>query len=45
MGGEGQVFAEIGHKVMVTSTGRSSFQAGQDDFVQQDMQGICEALS
>lgn len=43
--GRGQVFAEVGHKITVDATGVVSFQAGQDDFVQSDMEGICAALS
>ena len=41
----GQVFAEVGHKITIDATGEVSFQAGQDDFVQQGMEGICAALS
>jgi hypothetical protein len=43
--GKGTVFAEIGHKITIDATGEVSFQAGHDDFVQQGVQGICEALS
>jgi hypothetical protein len=43
--GQGQVFAEVGHKITIDETGEISFQAGQDDFVQSDVAGICEALS
>lgn len=43
--GQGQVFAEVGHKITIDETGEISFQAGQDDFVQSDIAGICEALS
>jgi len=43
--GQGTVFAEIGHKITIDATQEVSFQAGQDDFVQLGMQGICEALS
>ena len=32
-------------KITIDATGEVSFQAGQDDFVQQGMEGICEALS
>jgi hypothetical protein len=42
--GQGQVFAEVGHKITIDETGEISFQAGQDDFVQSDVAGICEAL-
>jgi hypothetical protein len=43
--GQGQVFAEVGHKITIDETGEITFQAGQDDFVQSDVAGICEALS
>lgn len=43
--GKGQVFAEVGHKITIDETGEISFQAGQDDFVESDVAGICEALS
>jgi len=43
--GKGQVFAEVGHKITVDATGAISFQSGQDDFVESDMEGICAALS
>jgi hypothetical protein len=43
--GQGQVFAEVGHKITIDETGEISFQAGQDDFVQSDVAGICEGLS
>jgi hypothetical protein len=41
--GHGQVYAEIGHKIMLDD-GTIVFQAGQDDFVQQDLDGLCAAL-
>ena len=43
--GKGTVFGDIGHKITIDATGEVSFQAGQDDFVQQGMEGICAALS
>ena len=43
--GKGQVFAEVGHKITIDETGEIVFQSGQSDFVEQDMQGICAALS
>jgi hypothetical protein len=43
--GQGQVFAEVGHKITIDETGEISFQGGQDEFVQSDVAGICEALS
>jgi hypothetical protein len=43
--GKGQVFAEVGHKITIDATGEIVFQSGQSDFVEQDMEGICAALS
>ena len=43
--GKGQVFAEVGHKITIDETGEIVFQAGRSDFVEQDMEGICAALS
>ena len=43
--GDGQVFAEVGHKITVDATGVVSFQAGQDDYEATGMEGICAALS
>ena len=43
--GRGQVYAEVGHKISVSATGEVTFQAGQDDFVQTDLQGLCPALA
>lgn len=43
--GKGQVFAEVGHKITIDATGEIVFQSGQSDFVEQDMAGICAALS
>ena len=43
--GDGTVFGEIGHKITIDETDEISFQAGQDDWVQQGIAGICEALS
>ena len=43
--GEGEVYAEVGHKITVTETGEVIFQAGQDDFTQQDLAGLCTAFA
>jgi hypothetical protein len=43
--GKGEVYAEVGHQIFVTDTGEVIFQAGQDDFTQQDLAGLCEALA
>lgn len=43
--GHGQVFAEIGHKVMVTATGEVTFQGGQDDLASDpDLVTLCDWL-
>jgi hypothetical protein len=43
--GQGQVFAEIGHKVMVTETGEVIFQGGQDDLAADpDLVTLCDWL-
>jgi hypothetical protein len=39
----GQVYAEVGHKITLED-GAIGFQAGQDDFVEQDLEGLCDAL-
>jgi hypothetical protein len=41
--GHGQVYAEVGHKITLVD-GTIGFQAGQDDFVEQDLEGLCDAL-
>ena len=43
--GRGQVYAEVGHKIMVSDTGEVTFQAGQDGFTQTELEGLCEPLS
>jgi hypothetical protein len=43
--GDGEVYAEVGHKILVTDTGEVTFQAGQDDFTQTDLEGLCGALA
>jgi hypothetical protein len=43
--GKGSVYAEVGHKVSVTDTGEVIFQAGQDDFTNTDLPGICSAVA
>ena len=43
--GQGQVFAEVGHKVTVDATGVIVHQGGQDDYVNDpDLLGLCESL-
>lgn len=41
--GHGQVYAEVGHKILLED-GTIGFQAGQDDFSEQDLDGLCDAL-
>jgi hypothetical protein len=43
--GNGEVYAEVGHKISVTDTGEVTFQAGQDDFTQTDLAGLCGPLA
>jgi hypothetical protein len=43
--GEGQIYAEVGHKILVSEDGTVIFQAGQDDFTQTDLQGLCGPLA
>jgi hypothetical protein len=43
--GNGEVYAEVGHKILVTDTGEVTFQAGQDDFTQTDLEGLCAPLA
>jgi Ca2+-binding RTX toxin-like protein len=46
VGGQGQVFAEIGHKIMVTATGEVIFQGGQDDLASDpDLLSLCEFMA
>ena len=45
--GQGQVFAEVGHKIFVTGTEPPEIlhQGGQDDYVNDpDLLGLCESL-
>ena len=45
VGGQGQVYAEIGHKIMVTGTGEVIFQGGQDDLVDDpDLLSLCDSM-
>jgi hypothetical protein len=43
--GQGQVFAEVGHKITVDATGEIIHQGGQDDYVNDpDLLSLCESL-
>jgi hypothetical protein len=42
---EGQIYAEVGHKILVSEDGTMIFQAGQDAFTQTSLEGICEPLA
>jgi hypothetical protein len=45
VGGQGQVYAEIGHKIMVTGTGVVIFQGGQDDLASDpDLLSLCDSM-
>lgn len=46
VGGHGQVYAEIGHKISVSDTGEVTFQGGQDDLASDpDLATLCVALA
>jgi hypothetical protein len=46
VGGKGQVFAEVGHKISVTATGEVTFQGGQDDLASDpDLLSLCESMT
>jgi hypothetical protein len=46
VGGVGQVYAEVGHKVSVTETGEVIFQGGQDDLASDpDLFSLCDAMT
>ncbi len=45
-GGQGQVYAEIGHKISVTASGEVTFQGGQDDLASDpDLATLCLGLA
>jgi hypothetical protein len=43
--GEGQIYAEVGHKIILEEDGSVIFQAGQDAFTQTELEGLCEQLA
>ena len=46
VGGHGQVYAEVGHKISVTASGEVIFQGGQDDLASDpDLATLCVALA
>jgi hypothetical protein len=46
VGGQGQVYAEIGHKIMVTETGEVIFQGGQDDLASDpELLSLCGSMA
>jgi hypothetical protein len=46
VGGQGQVFAEIGHKIFVTDTFEVIFQGGQDDLASDpDLLSLCDSMA
>ncbi len=46
VGGHGQIYAEIGHKISVTATGDVTFQGGQDDLASDpDLATLCVGLA
>ena len=45
VGGQGQVFAEVGHKISVSATGEVTFQGGQADLASDpDLLSLCDSL-
>jgi hypothetical protein len=46
VGGQGQVYAEIGHKIFVSDTGEVTFQGGQDDLASDpDLLSLCDSMA
>ena len=46
VGGQGQIYAEIGHKISVTATGDVTFQGGQADLASDpDLATLCVGLA
>ena len=46
VGGRGQVYAEIGHKISVTETGEVIFQGGQSDLASDpDLLSLCDSMT
>jgi hypothetical protein len=46
VGGHGQIYAEIGHKISVTASGEVTFQGGQDDLASDpDLASLCVGLA
>jgi hypothetical protein len=46
VGGHGEVYAEIGHKISVTATGEVTFQAGQADLASDpDLASLCVSMA
>lgn len=46
VGGQGQVYAEIGHKISVAASGEVIFQGGQDDLASDpDLATLCVGLA
>jgi hypothetical protein len=44
--GQGQVFAEVGHKISVSATGEVTFQGGQADLASDpDLLSLCDSLT
>jgi hypothetical protein len=46
VGGQGEVYAEMGHKISVTATGEVTFQGGQADLASDpDLASLCVSLA
>jgi len=46
VGGMGQVYAEVGHKISVTATGEVILQGGQNDLASDpDLSSLCDSMT
>ncbi len=46
VGGQGQVYAEVGYKISVTETGEVIFQGGQNDLASDpDLLSLCDGMT
>ena len=46
VGGQGQVYAEVGYKISVTETGEVIFQDGQNDLASDpDLLSLCDGMT
>ena len=46
VGGQGQVYAEVGYKISVTETAEVIFQGGRNDFASDpDLLSLCDGMT